>query len=234
MKFRSRVFNNKDKAENFWTSFVDIMTTMSLVFFVVMVIVVLSILKQGKDISALNDKLDNISQFRDQLYKDVGNEINKSSLKDAIDYNQTNGEMNIKADLLFDSNKYELKPETNQLIDQLRDVIAPILDKYGSKIEYFEIVGHTDMKNTGTFNRELSLNRARVFADKLVGIETDFEKKYGNKIKASGMSEYEPKFGKINEQTADEMTRNRRIEVRIVYDNSDVNKAVEEYKKLNK
>jgi chemotaxis protein MotB len=232
MKFRSRLFNNKEKEENFWPSFVDIMTTVSLVFFMIMIMVMLSILKQYKEVVKLNHRIDNISEMRSKLYKDLGTEIEKSSLKDSVDYNVVTGELSIKADLIFDSGKYNLKPQTVQIGEQLRSVIGTILGKYWSKILYFEIIGHTDMEDNGEYNRKLSLNRAMVFTNVLVPKDSKFEAKYGSKIKPAGMSEFEPKQGKINKQSPEDMRVNRRIEVKIVYDDSDIKKAVDEYLKL--
>lgn len=98
----------------------------------------------------------------------------------------------------FDTNKSELKPESNEAMDRLLSLMAA---KDNLKIE---VHGHTDDVGNDENNMKLSQDRANAVQDVLIkrGIES-------NRIKAIGFGESKPV---ADNGTADGRAKNRRTE----------------------
>jgi chemotaxis protein MotB len=130
----------------------------------------------------------------------------------------------LPGDVLFDSGKDELKPQGKEVLGQVADVIRndPDLSKRN-----FQVAGHTDNQKYppgGPFhdNWGLSLARARQV---LLFLVTPNAAKPGAKggavgggldprhWAASGYGETDPQAGTADHQAADEMQKNRRVEL---------------------
>jgi chemotaxis protein MotB len=128
----------------------------------------------------------------------------------------------LPGDVLFDSGKDELKPQGREVLGQVADVIRNDSDL--SK-RNFQVAGHTDDQKYppgGLFhdNWGLSLARARQVLLFLIG-PTAKPGKSGSggggldpkHWAASGYGETDPQAGTIDRQTAEEMGKNRRVEL---------------------
>ena len=131
----------------------------------------------------------------------------------------------LPGDVLFESGKDELKGEGKSVLLQVADVIRndPTLNARN-----FQVAGHTDNARYpvgGPFkdNWGLSLSRARqvlLFLTGSVGDKVSKDpKKYGGggldtrHWAASGYGETDPQAGDIDKQVAEEMGKNRRVEL---------------------
>lgn len=251
MKNRARVRINEDF--NYWPSFVDVMTIVSLVFFFIMIIsLTLTYAKYGKVIrdyaqyeklkkenEALKKQLrenekniDNIAKKRKELYEQVVTELRKS-LYDNVSFRE--GRIDIKSDVLFDTNSSDLNPAGKKLAGDVAAAFYRLLkDKnYNSKIESIEIRGHTDNVGGGELNRRLSTERAVSFLNEMLPDSSKYEA-YASKFKASGMSKYAPVSGTVNSQSENDKDRNRRIEIYIKFIDDDIAHAISNLVKANK
>lgn len=110
----------------------------------------------------------------------------------------------LKGDILFDTNRFDLKPEAAQKIDQ----IAAIIVKYPE--DRLKVVGHTDSQGSDTVNAALSRKRANTVYNRLVknGVPAEY-------INAVGMGETQPL---ASNSTNFGRAQNRRVELEIRVD----------------
>lgn len=242
---KRRAFNRHNEDFNYWPSFVDIMTTISLVFFFLMIICIVLTYKKYEEYAASNKtyqelkeekerlqeeiakskaNIDNIGAHRDQLYKNITDRL-KSKLGDNISY--ADGKIEIKSDVLFDSGSSTLSLEGKQLAIQVSEAFYELLQEkeYNSKIESIEIRGHTDNVGLGEYNRQLSTERAVSFVNEMLRDGTKYEA-FANKFKASGMSKYQPQSGSLTNQSDSDKARNRRIEIHIKFVDDDIAEVI--------
>jgi chemotaxis protein MotB len=95
--------------------------------------------------------------------------------------------------------------------------------------EYVDSVvvqGHTDDRGTGSFNRELSAKRANAVLDYVFRANPSLEQKYASYFAASAFSEFRPLDPEETEQAYE---RNRRIEISVVLQDSNVRKLIDQY-----
>ncbi|CAM4137692.1 outer membrane protein OmpA [Kerstersia similis] len=106
------------------------------------------------------------------------------------------------ADTFFDFDKYNLKPEGRQLLDQVA-AQAKAID-----LETIIAVGYTDWIGTDAYNLKLSERRAQTVKNYLVeqGIDP-------NRIYTEGKGKADPI---ANNRTAEGRAKNRRVEIEIV------------------
>lgn len=106
----------------------------------------------------------------------------------------------LNADVLFDFNKSELKPEGLRQLDDLYSQLSSINPKNGSVL----VLGYTDRIGKEAYNEALSERRARSVMDYLItkGIPAD-------KISAKGMGEANPVTGST---CGDDMKRAAKID----------------------
>lgn len=251
MKVRTRLYKRSEDDSSFWTSFTDIMTTVCLVFFFIMIIVFISI----------NKLTDDIAKERDTLYSVIENKLTETGMNDDVIYNKEEGKIEIKTELLFEFGSDKLTVGGENLAIKVSEAFCELLEqeKIRNKINYIEVVGHTDFIGSGTSNRRLSTNRAVSFIDQMMPPGSGKEFNYAKYFKATGMSEFEPKEHEIisvnKEKEAkqiisavkdadkklkakklptDEMRKmDRRIEIRIDFNEEDINNAVKKINKAN-
>lgn len=127
----------------------------------------------------------------------------------------------LPGDVLFDSGKDELKQSGRDVLMQVADVIR---SDSTLSTRLFQVAGHTDNAKypaNGPFhdNWGLSLSRARQVVLFLTGPKDDKNpKKSGGGLatknwSASGFAETDPQAGTVDKQSADEMGKNRRVEL---------------------
>jgi len=103
--------------------------------------------------------------------------------------------------VLFDFNKYNLKPEAKDVLDQVVDYLKS--DKYQKVI----VEGHTDSIGSQSYNLKLSRKRAASVADYLIDNGLPAEK-----IKVVGYGESKPKYPN---DTEEHRAKNRRVEIKV-------------------
>ncbi|WEV13403.1 hypothetical protein PL326_01550 [Clostridium perfringens D] len=155
-----------------------------------------------------------------------------------MNFNREEGKIDIKTETFFDSDSSVLKEDGKKLASELGDIFFKLLsnEDIKEKIDYIEIVGHTDFAGSTIHGRELSTERAISFLNEMMPEDSELENLHGEKFKASGMSEFENYASKeerdrgYDEYNIEETKKDRRIEVRMVFSNEDLEKAIKERK----
>lgn len=109
--------------------------------------------------------------------------------------------INLAADVLFDFDKFDLKPAAEQ---SLQNLLTVVRDKSGTKVL---IEGHTDSRGAAAYNQALSERRAEAVKRWLVARGTD-----AARVTASGAGASRPIRPGSTEQ---DYQANRRVEIRI-------------------
>ncbi|MPQ42737.1 OmpA/MotB family protein [Clostridium tarantellae] len=230
MKVRRKKYKLKEEQPSYWPSFVDVMTTVSLTFFFIMIL----------SMGFLTLFVDDISAKRETLYDKIQVTLDKNNVdKNIIKFNRDEGKIDIKTETFFDTGSSELKEDgvnTANIFSNIFNVLLTDKEIY-NEIQYIEIVGHTDYLGTTFNNRNLSTNRAVSFLNKILPMDSEIESKFGHKFKAAGMSEFETnKTVEERNRGTEEYDKNkfvddRKIEVKLVFSNKDLEDAVKERSK---
>ena len=229
MKVRRRKYKTEQEVPSYWPSFVDIMTTVTLVFFF--------ILLTSLGVSSIF--VDNIAAERENVYDNIQKELNEYEVdKEVMTFNREEGKIDIKTETFFDSDSSLLKEDGKKLANELGGIFLNLLSKkeIKEKIDYIEIVGHTDFAGSTIYGRELSTERAISFLNEMMPEDSELENMHGEKFKASGMSEFENYKTKeerdrgYEEYDLEETKKDRRIEVRMVFSNQDLEEAIRKSK----
>ena len=224
MKYRSRKYKKVSESPSYWPSFVDIMATMTLVFLFIMLIY-----------SGINKLVvDHIVDNRVKLYTEIKTLLDENNVdKDIMTFDEKNGLIKIKTETFFAKNESTLTKEGKKTAKQLNNIFYKLLSnsQISDNIKYIEVVGYTDYIGTTIENRKLSTDRERSFLDSIVPMDSKLENKYGEKFKASGMSEFEQnKTKKERDRTKyedeAEAAKQRKIEVKIQFKEKDIEDAV--------
>lgn len=225
MKVRRRKYKVTSEKPSYWPSFVDVMTTICLVFFFIMII--------SSGMSKMF--VDNIAEKRETLYKDIQQKLDDSHVdKDIIKFED--GKMIINTEAFFKTGKWNLNAEGVALSKTLGNIFYDLLsdEHINKEISYIEVVGHTDYIGDTISNRKLSTERAMSFLNSMVPMNSELENKFGQKFKASGMSEFETN-PTVEERNRTKYTDNpkdqRKIEIKMVFSNSDLEKAIKDRSK---
>ena len=225
MKLRSRKYKITSEPQSYWPSFVDIMTTVSLVFFFIMII--------SSSISRIF--VDNIAETRKRLYEAIQEKLDSNNVDESvIKFDEEMGRIEINTETFFESAQWDLKSDGVELAGVLSGIFYDLFSDPAieSEIKYIEVVGHTDYAGTTIDNRRLSTERAMSFLNQMVPMNSDLENSFGHKFKASGMSEFETNPTKEERDRvgydAEAAKDQRKIEVRMVFTNSDIEEAIKE------
>lgn len=226
MKLRSRRYRLKDSDASYWPSFVDIMTAAVLIFFFIMLI----------SMAISSQFVDNISEKREKIYNSIQNNLDKNNVdKNIMHFDRNEGKMVISTETFFDTDKWILKKDGNDLAKKLNNIFLSLLneEEIRDEIEYIEIVGHTDYAGDTISNRKLSTERAMSFLNAMMPMDSELENNYGGKFKASGMSEFETNKNKEDrdrkEYTKTDMEKTkdqRKIEIKMTFSNKDLEEAI--------
>lgn len=223
-----KIKDNKDIEFNYWPSFVDVMSTIALVCIFMMIIFTTLIYGKYSNLKNTYNKFDDIGKNRALLYEKVEQEL-KPQLGEYIFFDKSSGVIEINTEILFDVDSYELTDKGKELSKLLGNVLIQFLsnDQYRDKIESIEVIGHTDNTYTGDYNRFLSTDRAGAFVNEMLSGQDEVT--YGKFFKASGMSKFSPKAGTVENQTVEEENLNRRIEVCINFNDSDIEESIKTF-----
>ncbi|MEI7893198.1 MAG: OmpA family protein [Myxococcales bacterium] len=130
--------------------------------------------------------------------------------------------ISLPGDVLFDSGVEVLKPEGKRILGQVADVIR---NDQGLASRNFQVAGHTDNQEYGPGpwrdNWGLSVARARTVVVYLTTADRRAGQPGGpgggglnpHRWSAAGYSKYAPLVGTDEKQSADEMRKNRRVEL---------------------
>ncbi len=108
----------------------------------------------------------------------------------------------LQADALFDFDKYVVKPEAREKLDELVSKLA------GVQLEVIIATGHTDSIGTDEYNDKLSVRRAEAIKAYLVGKGIE-----PNRIYTEGKGKRQPV---ADNKTAEGRAKNRRVEIEVV------------------
>jgi len=128
---------------------------------------------------------------------------------------ETQYDIILPSDILFNFDKYELRPEANNLLQKLKAHFAT------HKTSQVHVFGHTDSKGDDKYNAVLSQKRA-------VTVQKWLKENTGVFAMALGMGEREPLLPNENPDGSDSpenRQRNRRVTIRVVA-YPDVNKML--------
>lgn len=227
MKFRRKSYKEIEESPSYWPSFVDVMSITALIFFFIMLLAM----------GFLTVFVDDISAKREKLYDRIEFELKENNVdENMISFNRDEGKIDIKTETFFETDSSELKGDGINVARVFSDIFSGLLsvDEINNEIDYVEIVGHTDFAGTTFDNRELSTMRAISFLNEIVPMNSDLEKIYGHKFKASGMSEFEtnPTNEERNRDEStynkDEFIEDRKIEIKMVFSNTDLEDAIKQ------
>ena len=227
MKLRRKNYKEIEESPSYWPSFVDIMSITALVFFFIMILAM----------GFLTVYVDDISTKREKLYDRIEMELKESNVDPSmISFNRDEGKIDIKTETFFDTDSAKLKGEGKRVANIFGQIFESLLDveEINNEIDYIEIIGHTDYAGTTFDNRELSTMRAISFLNEIMPMNSGLENKYGPKFKAAGMSEFETNTTpeERNKSTENynknEHTADRKIEIKMIFSNSDLEDAIKE------
>lgn len=228
MKIRSRRYKSREEDGSYWPSFVDVMTTIALVFFFLMIV--------AMGLASLF--VDNISVKRETIYNKIQENLDINSVDENIMYfNRDEGKMVLNTETFFDTGKWDLKKDGKTMANQLGDIFYSILEDemLREEIEYIEVVGHTDYAGNTIENRKLSTERAMSFLNQMVQMDSKLENEFGGKFKSSGMSEFETNPNKVDrdredysKEDAENVSDQRKIEIKMVFSNKDLEEAIKD------
>ncbi|WP_066874857.1 OmpA/MotB family protein [Clostridium mediterraneense] len=233
MKLRRKRYRHIEENPSYWPSFVDIMSITSLVFFFIMILAM----------GFLTVFVDDISAKREVLYDKIEYELNQNKVDPSIiRFNRDEGKIDIKTETFFDTDSAMLKDDGKQVAAMFRDVFYNLLDvkDINKEIDYIEIVGHTDYSGDTFSNRELSTMRAVNFLNEIMPMNSELENKFGDKFKASGMSEFETnrtveeRNRSEENYNKDDYIQDRKIEIKMVFSNKDLEEAIKQRLNSNK
>ncbi len=134
--------------------------------------------------------------------------------KIVLSYNANYVKMSLQGEVLFDSGKANIKPES----DYLLEIISNVILKKGYDKHFIEIEGHTDnvVMNTYKYPSNWYLSAARA-----IEVGNVFIKEYGlssDRIACTGYGEYRPI---AENSTVEGRARNRRVEIKIIVNNEE-------------
>ncbi|MGL5576210.1 MAG: OmpA/MotB family protein [Sarcina sp.] len=233
MKIRRKSYREIEESPSYWPSFVDVMSITALVFFFIMILAM----------GFLTVFVDDISAKREKLYDRIEFELKENNVDpNMISFNREEGKIDIKTETFFDTDSAQLKGEGKQVARMFGDIFEGLLnvEEISSEIDYIEIIGHTDYAGTTFDNRELSTMRAISFLNEIMPMNSGLENKYGHKFKAAGMSEFETNPTHEERNKTEEgynkvdYAADRKIEIKMIFSNKDLEDAIKQRYKNDK
>jgi chemotaxis protein MotB len=143
-----------------------------------------------------------------------------------------NGSIILSESVLFDLGSYEIKENSEAVLNKLIDVFTEFLsDEENAKyVDSIVISGHTDDIGSDIDNRALSTNRANSVLNYLLSGRNAKLSRYAEYFCAAGYGETRP----VASNSTDEgRAENRRIEISMILKDETVLEIVNEYLKLD-
>ena len=187
----------------------------------------------NRELGELRSKLQGIAVLRLDVLSKV-----KSSIEEELGVtNQDgqelvsiadNGNIVINEGLVFDYNKYDIKPEGRQVLTILSEAFENVLDDPETRvnIDAISIQGHTDNLGSSEYNRDLSSKRASAVLNYMMDVNPVLENQYGEYFAASGYSEFRPIASGSSEAAR---AQNRRIEISVILRDANIQNVIEDY-----
>jgi chemotaxis protein MotB len=222
MRTRRRHVNIEGDDTSFWVSFSDVATALMMVFILLVVIQMKETTELSKygatpEQRAATVKMKRYLQERQEIIDNLKKEFGPNSI------DKETGTFTISANLLFDKDKWILKPEYKPtLSDVVKRWVGVVLsDKYVSRIGQIDIEGHADPdvvpgmeKNPYLANLELTQNRARAVAAFIVSdpqcISGDLRSRFLNVVSVNGRSSQQPIYSDATKNVVDK-AKSRRV-----------------------
>lgn len=185
------------------------------------------------DLSQKEDKIKQLTLHNEQITGKINNILNKNvvlveNLQKHLDGVKldSSGTLSLPSTVLFDSGAYMLKQdakeELQKTLSKYFDAILNDENLYDN-IENIIIEGHTDSDGSYIYNLELSQKRAYEVMSFIYSFNSD--KRLQKLLMASGRSFSSPII--INGKEDKEASR--RIEIKIIFSNKNINKEIQEY-----
>lgn len=179
---------------NYWPSFVDIMSSLFVIFMLMFLVIFSQIGKGIKDIELLYSMLEE-------------NEFSNIQIED--------GRLIIGSDILFATNKYEIKPEGKEKLLALGRQFQNFFQVQDREKKFTIIIeGHTDTAGSINYNDSLSYRRANSVVN-LWRNELDLSISNNTKLDLIPVG-YGEHRNKVKTEDETHLLANRRIEIRIV------------------
>jgi len=187
----------------------------------------------NRELGELRSKLQGIAVLRLDVLSKV-----KSSIEEELGVtNQDgqelvsiadNGNIVINEGLVFDYNKYDIKPEGRQVLTMLSEAFENVLGDPETRvnIDAISIQGHTDNLGSSEYNRDLSSKRASAVLNYMMDVNPVLENQYGEYFAASGYSEFRPIASGSSEAAR---AQNRRIEISVILRDANIQNVIEDY-----
>ncbi len=164
-KYR-KTLNNEVEKSSFWPLFTDMLST------VVMVVLLLlfSVSKASESIDL--EIVKGIEDSMTEIFNDANVEVD-------VDVDNITGKITLGSNMMFDTDKYELKEEAKEMLKIIiPDYVNTLYSKYGDYIGKVLVEGHTDDVGEYLYNLELSQKRAYSVVEYILSDEIgDYEYK---------------------------------------------------------
>ena len=152
--------SKKAISENYWISLSDIMTGLMVIFMFISISYIVQIKNKQEERDQI---LEDFKHTKISLYLELKKEFEDDFSKDKW-YAVLDEDLSIKflnEKVLFDYDKYSVKPEFKKILDDFFPRYLKILlsDKYRDKIAEVRIEGHTDSRGDYMYNVFLSQSR---------------------------------------------------------------------------
>jgi chemotaxis protein MotB len=198
--------------ESWLLSYADLITNLLLFFVVLLTAANLSKGKMQQIVKSISGSESPASL--ESIRKEIDAQIAQKQLQDLVRTNVTDDglELSLNSGLVFDSGKAKLRPEFEQTVTSMLQVLAPYSTKYS-----FAVEGHTDstpIVSGGPFatNWELSSARAIVVRERLEGAGIA-----ASRVRVEGYADTKPlpeeQLTGLSPQ--ERLARHRRVVVRI-------------------
>ena len=239
---------SQDEETTYWLSYSDMMAAVLLVFVLIISFTMLQAKKQYEDrtkelenkqmlieeqqeiMEKQQEKLDNIIGVKSNLIEALKEEFNGTDLKVLVD--AQSGAITFDASILFDVNKYNLKPTGEEFLEEFLPRYLNVLlkDEYSDYISEIIIEGHTDTNGTYMYNLALSQERALSVAtfclkDDSSVLSNNDKERLRSMVTANGRSFSNPVF---NSDGTVDLESSRRVEFKFRLKDEDmVNEMIE-------
>jgi len=222
MSKRKKINTEQEQDQNpFALSTGDMMSVLMFIFILLLSAMMLQVQKQSEQVDK-NRKQDEESikkynELKDGLYNQLVDVFKDDTLKWKVSIRRDS--MSIvftEPDVLFDYNKYVLKPAFKEILDDFYPRYIEVLydSTYRNDIEEIRIEGHTDSRGDYYSNMALSQNRTRSVLEYCLKLDTtaEYHDWSKSKITANGLSS---SHLILDENNVENMDLSRRVEFRI-------------------